>query len=70
VPLNEVNASISEAACKLDYSIQGLTFTIFEAHHIHLSQGAWFVPDFYNHSAGLAGRPDFFLVFWPSSKKY
>lgn len=40
VTLNEGNEFISEAAYELDYFFQGLTLTMFEAHHIHLSQGA------------------------------
>lgn len=64
--LNEGNKFTSEAAHKLDYFFQGLTLTIFEAHHIHLSQEAWFSPDFYNCSAGLRGSQTFCLCSGPA----
>ena len=40
VTLNEGNELISEAVYEVDYFFQGLTLTMFGAHHIHLSQGA------------------------------
>lgn len=64
--LNEGNEFTSEAAYKLGGFVQDLTLTIFEAHHIHLSRRAWFIPDFYNVSAGLQGGQTFCLCSGPA----
>lgn len=52
---------IQEQLTHSGYFSQGLTLTIFEACHIHLSQGTWFIPDFYNCSAELQGGQTFRL---------
>lgn len=66
VALSSVTVLISEAAYTLDYSFQGLTFPIFEEHHINLSQGPSLFQIFITTRAGLAGRPDIFLYSGPA----
>lgn len=64
--LNEGHEFRSSLPTNLDYFSQGLTLTIFEAYHIHLSQGTWFIPYFYNCSAELQGGQTFCLCSGPA----
>ena len=58
------------SSLQIDYFFQGPTLTIFEAHHINLKSGAWFVPDFHKHWGRSGWEARHFLVFWPSSTWY
>lgn len=64
--LNEDHEFRSRLPTNLGYFSQGLTLTIFEACHIYLSQGNWFIPYFDNFSAELHGSQTFCLCSGPA----